>query len=165
MIWLDIGIIAGLCITTFFGLMTGLIKAVIDLVGMIIAVLLAGFLYPFLAKVLTFLPNESIANVVAFVLILVAVMIIFGTISRLPKKIAEKMPKFKLNWLNHLFGAIFGLAWGILGLGALLTAWITFTGITGNMNQSIFAKVLVDYIPMALALLPSQFDAVRVIFQ
>ena len=162
MIWLDIGIIASLCITTFFGLKTGLIKAVIDLAGLILAVVLAGRFYALLAKVLTFLPNEDIAKVVAFIIILVAVIIIAGALGGLLKGLPSKL---KLNWLNHLLGAVFGLAWGVVLLGALLSAWITFTGITGDINESIFAKVLVDYFPMALALLPGEFDAVRNYFQ
>ena len=158
MTWLDIGILVSLGITTFFGLRIGLIKAVLDLAGLIVGVILAGRFYAPLAGVLTFIPNENIAKVVAFILILIAVIIITGELARLVKGFASIV---KLNWLNHLSGAVFGLVWGVIIIGALLTAWITFTGITGDIYESRLAVILVDYFPLVLALLPDEFAVIR----
>ena len=74
--WLDIVLIVSLVIPTVIGLRQGLIKSVLSLVGLIVGVILAGIFYEALAGLLTFIPNIAIANVVAFIIILVGIMLI-----------------------------------------------------------------------------------------
>ena len=61
-----------------------------------------------------------------------------------------------LDWVNRLGGAIL---WG-----AILAVWVRFFG-TGLVTESLIAGVLLDKFPLVLALLPSEFDAVRNYFK
>jgi membrane protein required for colicin V production len=49
-------------------------------------------------------------------------------------------------------------------LGALLAIWVQFFG-SGLVTESFLAGVLLNKFPLVLALLPSEFDAVRDFFQ
>ncbi|GAG59134.1 unnamed protein product [marine sediment metagenome] len=70
-----------------------------------------------------------------------------------------------LGWVNRLGGAVFGLGLGVIFCGALLVIWVKFIGIEGAIAESTLAPILLDRFPMVLALLPSEFDAVRSFFR
>ena len=74
--WLDIVIIALIIISVFSGLMLGFITALLSAVGMIGGVILASNFYKELAGTMTFISNESLADIVAFCTILLAVTIV-----------------------------------------------------------------------------------------
>ena len=121
----DIGIIAGvliivcLVVPVFVGLKIGLIKAVLSLAGLIIGVVLASNFYKPLSNIFGFISNENVANIIAFILILLAVMIIATIVVRLLKFIASIT---MLGWVDHLGGAVFGFLIGAILWGALLAA-------------------------------------------
>ena len=161
--WLDVVIIIVLAISTFLGLKTGIIKAVLSLAGVIIGVVLAGQYYVALADVLPFFSEtSSVAEVVAFAIILVGVMVIAVVLARLLKWAASVV---MLSWVNHLGGAIFGLVLGAIFCGALLAIWVKWLGVGNTITESIVTALLVDKFPLVLALLPGEFDAVRSFFQ
>ncbi len=160
--WLDIVILVILIIATFTGLMRGLIKSVLSLAGLIVGIILAGRLYTYVAGWLTFIQQEGIAEVVAFALILIAVMIIAAVLASLLKWFASIV---MLSWANYLGGAVFGLILGAITAGALLTLWGNFLGAPDVVSESSLAGILLDRFPAVLALLPSEFDAVRSFFQ
>lgn len=159
---LDIIIIVLLAIATLIGLRTGIIKAVLSLAGVIIGVILAGRFYAALAEQLTFIPQETVARIAAFVIILAAVMVVAGVLASVLKWIASVV---MLGWINRLGGAIFGLALGAIFCGALLAIWVKFLGIETLITESGLATLLLDRFPMVLALLPEEFGAVRFFFR
>ena len=161
--WLDIVVIVVLAISTFLGLRTGIIKAVLSLAGLIVGVILAGRFYVPLSEQLPFIPQADVAKVVAFAIILIGVMVIAVVLARLLKWAASVI---MLNWVNHLGGAIFGLALGAIFCSALLATWVKWLGIGSTaITESIVAAVLLDKFPLILALLPDEFDAIRSFFQ
>jgi membrane protein required for colicin V production len=162
MSWLDIVILVALIIPAFIGLKQGLIKAAFSLAGLIIGVVLAGNFYQLLSKMLGFLPNEDIANIIAFTLILVGTLVIATVLAHLLKFIASVM---MLGWVNHLGGAVFGFMLGAIFVSALLTIWIKFLGIAEIISEANLAVILLDRFPTVLALLPEEFDAIRSFFQ
>ena len=159
--WLDIVIIVVIAITTLIGLRTGIIKAALSLAGLIVGVILAGRYYLPLSEQLAFIPQASVAKIVAFAIILVGVMIIAGVLASLLKWAASVV---MLGWVNHLGGAVFGLVLGAIFCGALLATWVKFLGIAEAITESNLAFILVDFFPVVLALLPEEFDAVRSFF-
>ncbi len=159
--WLDMVILVSLIIPIFIGLKLGIIKAVLSLAGLIIGVVLASNFYKPLAKVLGFISNEDIANIVAFILILVAVMVITTLLVRLLKFIASVA---MLGWVDHLGGAVFSFLMGAIFWSALLATWVKFFG-TELVIQSLLAEVLLDKFPLILGLFPSEFDTIRSFFQ
>ena len=162
MSWLDIAIIAIIGIATLIGLKIGIIKAVLTLAGVIVGVILAGRFYIALAEQLTFIPQETLARVVAFAAILIVVMLVAGIIAGVLKWLASII---LLGWVNRLGGALLGLIMGAILCGALLAMWTRFLGISDPIAESALATFLLDRFPMVLALLPEEFGSVRSFFQ
>lgn len=160
--WLDIVIIVVIAISAFGGLKNGLIKAVLSLAGLIVGVVLAGRYYTPLSEQLTFIPQDNIARIVAFAIILIGVMIIAGVLANLLKWAVSAV---MLGWVNRIGGAVFGLVLGAVFCGALLAMWINFMGIQSIIVESAMTNMLLDFFPVVLALLPDEFDAVRSFFQ
>ncbi len=162
MSWLDIAIIVVIGITAFVGLKNGIIKTVLTLAGVIVGVILAGLFYVALADRLTFIPQETLARVAAFAIILIAVILIASIIAGVLKWLASIV---LLGWVNRLGGAFLGLIMGAIFCGALLAIWTKFLGIAEPVAESALATFLLNRFPVVLALLPAEFDSVRSFFQ
>ncbi len=162
MSWLDIALIVVIGIAAFMGLRIGIIKAVLTLAGVILGVILAGRFYVALAERLTFIPQETLARLVAFAVILIGVVLVFSIIAGVLKWLASLV---LLGWVNRLGGAFLGLTMGAIFCGALLAIWTKFLGISDPIAESALATFLLDRFPMVLALLPEEFDSVRSFFQ
>ncbi|MDD5126710.1 MAG: CvpA family protein [Dehalococcoidales bacterium] len=162
MSWLDIALLVALIIPVFTGFTQGLIKAVLSLAGLVVGVLLAGRFHGALAGQLTFISSPAIANIVAFAIIAIGVMLIASIIAAVLKGIASAI---MLGWLNRLGGAVFGLVLGAVFCGAGLAIWVQFFGMSDPIGQSLLAKFMLDIFPMVLALLPAEFSEVRGFFR
>jgi membrane protein required for colicin V production len=162
MSWLDIVILVLIVFPTLIGLKVGIIKAVLSLVGMIVGVILAGRYYVAFAQHLTFISQPNLAEIAAFAIILIGVMIIAAVLASLVKWAVSAV---MLGWVNRLGGAIFGFVLGAIFCGALVTIWVKFIGISEPVQESALANLLLDNFPMVLALLPAEFDSVRSFFQ
>ncbi len=159
--WLDIVIIVTLVINIIAGLWVGLIKAVLSLVGLVVGVVLAGRFYLSLSEQLSFIPGDTAARVVAFIIILVVVLAVAFLLAWLLSKAASAI---MLGWANRLGGAIFGVLMGILIWSALLAAWVEFFGAADTISQSFMARILLDYFPLGPWLLPGDFDSAGALF-
>ncbi len=159
--WLDIVIIVAIAIPTFLGFRAGLIKAVLVLAGIKIGVILAGRFYVPLSELLSFISEANVARIVAFAIILIGVMVIAAVLARLLKWAVSVI---MLGWVNRLGGAIFGLVLGAIFCSALLAICVKFLGVAGVITESGLAALLLDSLPMVLALLPDEFDAIRSFF-
>jgi len=115
--WLDIVILIVIAVATFSGLLIGLIAAGLCLAGIIVGVVLAGRYYLPFSQQLGFIPEESIAQVVAFAIILVGVMIIAVGLALV---LRWAFSLIKLGWIDRIGGAVLGLAMGAILCGAFL---------------------------------------------
>ena len=158
--WLDIVILVALAIAAFMGLRMGLIKAVLLLVGIIVGVVLAGHYSGPLGERLTFISSEGVAKVVAFAVIMLAVLAVAAIAAALLTWAAKVV---MLGWVNRLGGAVLGLLRALF-CGALLAMWVHFLGMAEVLSESAIATILLDRLPVVLALLPSEFDGVRSFF-
>jgi len=159
--WLDIVILVVLVIAAFMGLRMGLIKAVLLLAGIIVGVVLAGHYAGPLGERLTFISSAGVAKGIAFAVIMLAVLAVAAIVAALLTWAAKVV---MLGWINRLGGAILGLFLGALFCGALLAMWVHFLGIAEVITDSAIATVLLDRLPMVLALLPGEFGGVRSFF-
>jgi membrane protein required for colicin V production len=159
--WLDIIIIIALIVPIFTGLMQGLIKAALSLAGIIVGVVLASNFYEDFAGVLGFISNEDVANIVAFIIILVLVFIIANVIAFFLRATIKALT---LGWVDRAGGAVFGFVMGAILISALLATIVKFFG-EGIVTDSALAGFLLDKFPIVLGLLPSQFDSIREFFQ
>lgn len=159
--WLDIVILVALAIAVLVGLKFGLIKAVLLLAGIIVGVVLAGHYSAALGERLTFISSEGVAKGVAFAIIMVAVLVVAAIVAGLLTWAARVV---MLGWVNRLGGAILGLFLGAFFCGALLAMWVHFLGMPGAIADSAIATILLDRLPMVMALLPGEFDGVSSFF-
>ncbi|HEY91688.1 MAG TPA: CvpA family protein [Dehalococcoidia bacterium] len=159
--WLDIVIAITLIIPIFTGLKQGLIKSAISLAGLMVGVVVASNYYQVLGDRLTFITNEDFANIAAFAIILIVIMIIANVIAALLKVTAKIV---LLGWVDHLGGAVFGLLMGAIFMGALLAIIVKFFG-SSLIIDSFLAEILLDKFPLVLGFLPSEFDTIRDFFQ
>jgi len=160
--WLDIIIIVILGIQVITGFVQGFIKVLAGLIGLIVGIVLAGRFYENLAgSLLGFISNTDVANVVAFVLILIVVWGIFSILASLLTRLVSVA---FLGMLNRILGAVFGLVMGALFVAAALAIWARYFG-TDSLSNSVMATFLLDKFPFVLGLLPSQFDSIKDFFQ
>ncbi len=160
--WLDIVILVVLVGGTIMGLRVGLIKAALSLAGGIGGVMLAGRFYIPLADRFSSVLQTGVAKVVAFALILIVVMLIAALLAKLLQGITSAT---MLGWIDHLGGGVLGLVLGALLAGALLAIWTRFFGISEAIRQSTISVLLLDRLPVVLALLPKEFGALRSFFK
>lgn len=159
--WLDIVLIVVLAGFTLTGLRTGLIKAILSLAGVIVGVILAGHYYLPLSERLTFISNTAVTKVVAFAIILIGIMVIATVLARFLKWAVSLV---MLGWVNRLGGAVFGLILAVILCGAALAAWLKFFGSASTITESGLANILLDRLPLVLALLPEEFDSISSFF-
>jgi membrane protein required for colicin V production len=160
--WLDVVILVILAIAVFSGLRVGLIKVLFGVVGIIVGIVLAGRFSESLGDKMTFISNPGWAHIAAFAIILVAVMIIAAIAGGVLSKMISLV---LLGWVNRLAGAVLGLFVGAFFMGAILSIWINYLGPSATVASSALANFLLDKFPIALGLLPSQFDPVRNFFK
>ena len=160
--WLDIVLLVAIALATVAGLGIGIIRAALSLVGVIFGIVLAGHFYLPFSQVLDAVLQPTVAKVVAFAIILIAVMVAAAFLAMFLRRGASAI---KLGWADRLGGAVFGLLMGAIFCGGLLAIWVKFFGSTEAITQSTLARILLDRLPLVLALLPDEFDAVRSFFQ
>jgi len=158
--WLDIVIIVVLAISVFNGLRTGLIKMLFTVAGIIVGIVLAGRFADDFAGVLTFIPDNW-SKIAAFAIILIAVMVVAWILGTVLSKLISLV---LLGWVNRIAGAVLGLFVGAFFMGAILSIWVNYLGPSETIANSALANFLLDKFPIALGLLPSEFDAVRDFF-
>jgi len=160
--WLDIILLVLLFVPTFVGLRKGLIKAALSFAGLLIGVILAGHLYQPVSKIFSFISNENIAYILAFILILVLVLVAAFFLARLLKSVIKIV---MLGWVDNVGGAILGFLSGFILLSTILATWVKFFG-SDLIIDSFLGKVMLDYFPLILSLLPGEFgEDIRNFFQ
>jgi membrane protein required for colicin V production len=150
-----------LFVPTFIGLRKGLIKTALSFAGLLIGVVLAGNFYQPVSKIFSFIDNENVAYILAFILILALVMVAAFLLARLLKSVISSV---MLGWVDNFGGAALGFFSGFLFLGAILAIWVKLFG-SDLVTESFLGKVMLDYFPLVLGLLPSEFDAIKDFFQ
>jgi membrane protein required for colicin V production len=160
--WLDIFLLIALALATVGGLSVGIIRAALYLLGLIFGVVLAGHFYIPLSQPLSVVLQPDVAKVVAFAIILIAVVVAAVFLAMFLRRAASAV---KLGWADHLGGAVIGLVMGAIFCGGLLAIWVKLFGASGAIAGSTVAPILLDRLPMALALLPDEFGVVRSFFQ
>ncbi|UCE97308.1 MAG: CvpA family protein [Dehalococcoidia bacterium] len=159
--WLDIILIVMLFIPTFIGLRNGLIKTALSFAGLLVGVVLAGNFYKPVSNLFGFINNENIAYILAFLLILALVMVAALLLARLLKSIISSV---MLGWVDNFGGATLGFFSGFLFLGAIMAIWVKFFG-SDLITGSFLGKLMLDYFPVVLGLLPGEFDVIKDFFQ
>lgn len=159
--WLDVVIIIYLIVSVISGLAQGLIRSLFSIVGLIVGIVLAANFYKQLGGMLTFISNPDIANIVAFIIIMLATMAVAALIAFILRSLIQAL---MLGWVDKIGGAIFGFFLGALSVSALLAIIIKMTSV-GLIYDSALARFFLDKFPLVLGFLPSEFDVIRDFFR
>ena len=159
--WLDIVIIVVAVLLGIAGLRQGIVKTVFGIAGLIGGIVLAGRYYGGLAALLS--PSGATsASIAAYVIILLATLIVAGLIGALVAKLVHLTI---LGWLDRLVGCVLGIVIGFLLCAAVLAiVGKYYPGTEAAISQSAIAKFLMERFPLLLALLPDEFDFIRDFF-
>ncbi len=124
MTWIDWMIVAVLAMTVVGGLAQGFFRSFCSLGGLVLGLALAAWNYPLLARPLrAMLKSEDAANIVAFLVIAVAVM---GLASALGTVMAKAIQKVGLGCLDRLAGGVFGFFQGVLLVTLAILVTVAF---------------------------------------
>jgi membrane protein required for colicin V production len=159
--WVDIVIIIYLCLSVISGFMQGLIRTVLSIIGLIVGIILAAHFYKQLGDALTFISNRNVADVVAFVFILLVVMGIAALIAWFLRSLIKAI---MLGWVDKIGGAVLGLILGALSISAIL-AIIAKVSNSSLITDSKFAAFFLDKFPLILTFLPGDFSTIRNFFK
>jgi len=159
--WVDIVIIIYLCLSVISGFMQGLIRTVLSIIGLIVGIILAAHFYKQLGDALTFISNKNVADVVAFVFILLVVMGIAALIAWFLRSLIKAI---MLGWVDKIGGAVLGLILGALSISAIL-AIIAKVSNSSLITDSKFAAFFLDKFPLILTFLPGDFSTIRNFFK
>lgn len=159
--WFDIVLILVLVLTTFMGFRRGLIGMVLPLAGLIIGIILAGHYHDAVGGWLP-IDNLEYAGWAGYAIIVVAVLIVSVILAVVLRRFIRLV---LLGWVDRVGGAFFGLVLGGLFCGAALAASLEFGLGLDFIPGSGIARLLLDWFPVVLGLLPQEFDAVRDFFQ
>lgn len=142
----DIIILIITLLSSAFGLWRGLIKEVLSLLAWIAALLVSRVFSEPLSELMSgMIENDGIRYVTAFVLLFVVVMMLGTFLNSLMSKLLT-MAGLKL--VDRLFGAVFGIAGGVIIVLVILFIANTFVSETELWQQS-------QLIPYGMALIES----------
>lgn len=114
--WLDVLLLLPLLVGLVRGIMRGLVSEIIAIVVVVFGVLGAKFWAPTFSKWLLcqFAWPQGVCDVVAYVLIFLAIAIILSLLAKLLTKFLRTI---HLSWANRFLGGLFGLVkYGIIVL-------------------------------------------------
>ena len=156
--WLDLVIVAVVAWFTFAAFSAGLIREFVTAVAVVAGAILAGRFYAELAQDLEFLiGDESTRNFVAFVAIFAGVAVLGQIVAVTLRRVAALL---LLGPFDHLGGALFGFAKGVLLVEVLLiaaSAYPVSDDVDAALDQSALAPVFLEGVPVMLRLLPAEF--------
>ncbi|MBU4369742.1 CvpA family protein [Patescibacteria group bacterium] len=147
----------------WFGFWNGLIRTLGGIIGLVLAVFVAGQWYETVAlKLLPFLSdNLSLARLLSFILVFIITQFIIICLLKVVNKIFN-LPVLKI--LNRLTGAIFGLIEGGLILGLVLYFSTKFTLVPNwaeILNSSSIAPTLISFGKILQPLLPQVLKQIQ----
>jgi membrane protein required for colicin V production len=148
--WLDITVLVVLAVFFITGLLRGFVRQVFSILaiggGLIVAVMFFDLLGSLLVEK-QFIQNNSIANVIGFILILIFTYIIIQLLGWIITKLIGTL---QLNWVDRLGGGILGGLFGII-VGVILIAGLTF--FYGEDDPTFKNSVATPYLKTAYLLI------------
>ncbi|MDI3504172.1 MAG: rane protein required for colicin production [Candidatus Cloacimonadota bacterium] len=106
-------ILAVILIFTILGIRRGLVGAVVQFAGAILAFLLIGHYYPLLANqlMLKYELSKTLAILISVILILVLVVVVIRFVIWILDRFIKAL---RLSWLNRFLGGVLGLVNGLI---------------------------------------------------
>jgi membrane protein required for colicin V production len=152
--WVIIGIIA---ISVLLAALQGFFYEAISLGGLVVGYLLAAWEYHVVADwFASFVKSQAVADIIGFIVILLAVMILAGIIARLVRWMLKEAG---LRWFDRVLGGAFGLVRGCLTAAIVLLGFTTFNPQSHWLEGSQLAPYFLVVARGASWLAPSEVRA------
>jgi len=158
MILVDIIAVIILIFSFLGGLREGAVKHFSNLIVLIVAILVAGCCYHWIAIVLSFLPGTNWENFVGFFIALALVSVILHFLFLLPRKIVQKV--WKRGALFRLLGgalSIVSASIGVVVFALAVGAYPIFGWLERAVTNSSVLTWLVEHLSFVQAMLPEAF--------
>ncbi|MGI8588836.1 MAG: CvpA family protein [Chloroflexia bacterium] len=164
--WVDVTIVTAVVVSAVLGLYWGLIRQVAATFGLILAIFLAGSQYRNLAGILHqpdgtgLIADENLANILAFVLIVVGVSLAVGTVASV---LRTMLGLLFLGWADHLLGAVLGVAQMLLLMAVVIIVADAFPvpNLSDGVQNSTLAPLVARPFSFVVDWLPPEFWQVK----
>jgi membrane protein required for colicin V production len=123
--WFDLVLVLMLLSSAITGLRAGLARVVVGLAATVVGLLAGFWCYGLVAaKIAPWVGTPTLANLLGFACIFLAVLLIGSLVASLLSQIFRWIG---LSWFNHLLGGVAGLLRGVLVITAIVGAIVAFT--------------------------------------
>lgn len=134
----DYIVIAIIALSVVVSMMRGAVKELLAIMGWIVAFYVAKAYSSMLAAFLPgAIPTEALKTLIAFLILLVAVLLISGLLAMAISSIVSKVG---LGSLNRLLGVIFGFAKGLL----IVSVLVFLAGLTSLPKEQMWADAVLS---------------------
>ncbi|MBT7552918.1 CvpA family protein [bacterium] len=163
--WLDIVIIVILIFSFWKGFRAGLAGAIGGFLGIIVGIWAGSHFMTQVGEWLMQLlnvENQSLANIISFILIFIAINVIFSILVWIVNKVFNVIPFIGLA--NKLAGSFIGVIGGILGIAALvyLLSLFAFSDAIGQaIADSQLASIALSIAVIVKPLIPVAIKSVQ----
>ncbi len=153
MTYFDYAVIAIVGLSVVVSMMRGAVKEMLAILGWIAAFYVAKAYSPLLATFLPEgIPTEALKTLIAFVILLIAVLFLNGLITM---AISGVISKVGLGWINRFLGMLFGFAKGLLiSCVLVLLAGLTSLPKEQMWTDAVLSEPLEMLVKSALPWLP-----------
>ena len=139
---LDYFVVIVVVASVALGATRGIIKGIISLSSALAGLVIAAQLYPFAAGLFgSFVSTARAANLLGFVAIFLLVLV--GG-SLLARWLRGGLKRVRLDWLDHLLGAVFGFLRGWLVCSVIYLALTAFPVKLEAVERATFAPALLE---------------------
>ena len=159
MILVDILAVIILILSFLGGLKEGVVKHFFNLIVLIVAILVAGRCYHWIAIVLSFLPGTNWENFIGFFIALAIISVILHFIFLLPRKIIQKV--WRKGALFRLLGGALNIVSAGIGMAVFalaVGAYPIFGWLEGAVTNSSVLAWLVEHLSFVQSMLPEAFQ-------
>jgi len=161
--WVDILIILVVGLATFSSLRTGFLRQALSLIGVVVGIYAALGHHTTVARPFEALTGSTtLANIVAFVLILIGVWWAFGMLATLAR---STLKTWGLAWTDNMMGMMAGLLAGLFFAVCFLLLFtrIPLVPIRNSVQESALAGLIFQILPHLRQLLPTGLEVFTVI--
>jgi membrane protein required for colicin V production len=124
LMWVDWAIVIVVLLSVLAGLSQGFFRSICSLGGLVLGLILAAWNYTIVAApLLSLVHSEQFADVIAFILIALLVMVVVGLLGAL---LAKMLRTIGLGCLDRIAGGIFGFFQGIVLVTLIILATVAF---------------------------------------
>jgi len=150
-------IVAVILLNAVFAAVHGFFAEALSMAGLVVGYIVAAWQYPRLAAwFMSFLKSELLAEVLGFLIIFFAVLILFGIAGRVARKL---MKEAGLSGFDRFLGSLLGVVKGGLVVAVVLMGLTAFTPTSQMLEKSELAPYFLVVGRAAIWVAPSAFRA------